>query len=95
MINKNIKTSQNVQRVKYSGAYSICVTDEADLTNLPNSVVVNGRLLLVSCGRVRQISGAVSFYSSGQKFKFPFDCLRYIHDSSHNPIWVNYKLLQE
>lgn len=75
----------------YEGAYSIEISPRATKSHLPmRSVSVNGNMVSVPRGTVRQVMGGIQFYADGHPFSWGYNFIRCIRDSDGNVLWKNW-----
>ena len=88
-----VKTFQNPEGFwSIGGPFFIELTSDLDLSWLPASTEINGRIVTVKIGSGHQSIGGIDFCSKGQPFRFPYSEIKEIRNSEGKPIWVNEQL---
>lgn len=87
---KSIKTFRNPSGYwSHDGAFSVELTDDADIGIVPSSAQVLGRVVQVENGRIKQSMGGIQLYSREHPFFWGYNKIKVIKDGSGNLLWVN------
>lgn len=74
---------------EYQGAFSVELTDAADLSHVPEGVSVAGQTATVARGRIKQVMGGIQLYALEQPFCWGYKFIKAIRDGSGKLLWVN------
>lgn len=87
---EDVKTFQNPFGAwKHDGAFSVELTDDADMSIAPSSTRIIGQTVHVDYGYVTQSMGGIQLSSKGNQFFWGYRFIKVIRDSSGNLLWVN------
>jgi hypothetical protein len=88
---QDTKTFQNPSGYwEYDGAFSIELTPDADKSIVPPGAEVQGDIVRVHHGRIKQTMGGIQLYSEGRPFYWGYPRIKAIRDENGNLLWVNY-----
>lgn len=89
-MNQNVKMFQNPSGYwKHQGAFSVELTDDAPISIVPSSVVVDGNKVIVREGRIEQTIGGIQLYSHEQPFHCGYSMIKKIRDGNGKLLWLN------
>lgn len=89
-MSQNVKTFQNPSgHWKHQGAFSVELTDDAPISIVPSSAVVDGNKVIVREGRIEQTIGGIQLYASEQPFSWGYSMIKEIRDGDKNLLWIN------
>ena len=74
---------------EHQGAYTVELTDDAPTDHLPDQAVVEGRIVRVAVGRIKQVMGGIQFYCHEQPFSWGYKKIKTIKGSNGELIWIN------
>ncbi len=74
---------------EHQGAYSVELTPEAETNRVPEGVRVNGTVVTVEVGRVKQTMGGIQLYALEKPFYWGYSYIRCIRDGDGKLLWVN------
>jgi hypothetical protein len=74
----------------HQGAFSVELIPDANKSIVPPSAEVEGDIVRVRAGRIKQSMGGTQLYSAGARFCFGYSYIKVIRDGSGNLLWVNY-----
>ena len=91
-----MSTSEEIRSFKnptgyweHHGAFAIELTDDADKSIVPSSARVEGNIVRVANGRIKQSMGGIDFYSGDQPFGWGYPWVKMIKDGEGRTLWVN------
>lgn len=86
----DVKAFQNPSGYwKHQGAFSVELTDDALISIVPSSAVVDGNKVIVREGHIQQTIGGIQFYSHEQPFSWGYSKIKEIRDGDENLLWIN------
>ena len=88
---QNIKAFQNPSGYwEHDGAFSVELTPDTDKSVVPSSAEVQGDIVRVRHGRIKQTVGGIQLYSLESPFYWDYPRIKVIRDGDDNLLWVNY-----
>ena len=88
---QNIKTFKNPSGYwEHNKAFSVELTPDADKSIAPSSAEVQGDIVRVRNGRIKQVMGGIQLYSEESSFYWGYPKIKVIRDGNGNLLWVNY-----
>ncbi|MCH7641594.1 hypothetical protein IID22_05365 [Patescibacteria group bacterium] len=74
---------------EHHGAFSLELTTDADKIIIPSTADIDGNIVRVHHGRIKQVMGVIQFYSEGSLFYWGYPRIKVIRDGESNLLWVN------
>lgn len=87
----DIKTFENpTGNWEYNGAFSVELVPGADKSVVPQTAIVDGDIVRVNKGRIKQSIGGIQLYSEGNPFYWGYIWIKVIRNKNDDLLWVNY-----
>ena len=85
------KTFQNPSGYwEHDGAFSVELTKNADKNIIPSGTKIEGDVVIVDHGRIKQTMGGIQLYSLERPFYWGYNLIKAIRDGAGNLLWVNH-----
>jgi hypothetical protein len=87
---QDTKTFQNpIGYWEHDGAFSVELTPDADKSIVPSTAEIQGDIVRVRNGRVKQTMGGIQLHSEGNQFYWGYPRIKAIRDGKDNLLWIN------
>lgn len=74
---------------EHQGAFSVELTDDADKSVAPESVVFDDQTAIIMYGHIKQTVGGIQLYAGDVPFYWGYRFIKAIRDGNRNLLWVN------